>query len=325
VRRSLATIVLLLSIVYVKAQDPQFTQFYANKLYLAPSFAGATQQDRVALTYRNQWPELPGVFVSYACSYDHNFSNFNSGVGFLFMRDVAGSGDLSTTNLGIQYSYDFKVNNWWHIRPGIHFMYTQTGLDFNKLIWNDQISPSGTTPTIEQPTLTSKADVDFSTSLLVYSEQNWMGFTVDHLLKPRNSLYDSEEFVPLKVSVFGGTQIMRKGKLLNPIDETLSLAFLYRNQNRTNQLDLGLYWYKEPLVLGMWYRGIPLINREKRGDAIAFLLGYKIENFSVGYSYDFTISKLITSTGGAHEISLIYQFNTTRKKQKRHMVPCPEF
>jgi len=72
-----------------KAQDPQFTQFYANKLYLAPSFAGATQMDRVSTSYRNQWPSLPGVFVSYTFSYDHFFSNFHSGVGILIMRDVA--------------------------------------------------------------------------------------------------------------------------------------------------------------------------------------------------------------------------------------------
>ncbi|MCF8379375.1 MAG: type IX secretion system membrane protein PorP/SprF [Bacteroidales bacterium] len=45
----------------VSGQDPQFTQFYANKLYLAPSFAGAVQMDRVSSSYRNQWPSLPGV------------------------------------------------------------------------------------------------------------------------------------------------------------------------------------------------------------------------------------------------------------------------
>ena len=90
-------------------------------------------------------------------------------------------------------------------------------------------------------------------------------------------------------------------------------------------MDLGLYWYRNPLVFGFWYRGIPIFNEEKRGDAIAFLIGYKIEQFSIGYSYDFTISKLLTSTGGSHEISLIYEFTTTRKKKKMHMVPCPEF
>lgn len=311
---------------YLFGQDPQFTQFYANKLYLAPSFAGAVQQDRISLTYRNQWPSLPGTFVSYAFSYDHFFANFNSGVGFLVLRDLAGSGKLSTTNFGVQYSYDIKINNWWHIRPGIHFLYMQTGLDFDKLLWNDQISAGGTTSTTEQrPGLETKGDVDFSSSVLAYSDKHWFGLSVDHMLKPKNSLYGNDFTVPLKVSVFGGTQVIRKGRLLSPIDESLSIAFLFKNQDKISQLDLGLYWFKSPLMLGVWYRGIPLINKEKVGDAVAFLAGYKIEDFSIGYSYDFTISRLLSSTGGAHEISLMYLFKTSRNKKKRHMVPCPEF
>lgn len=324
-RRLINSISLIFIFLGASGQDVQFTQFYANKLYLAPSFAGAIQQDRISLSYRNQWPSLPGAFVSQTFSYDHYFDNFNSGVGFLVLNDVAGSGDLSTTNFGVLYSYNIQINNTWFVRPGIHLMYTQTGLDFNKLLWNDQISPSGTTPSIEQPTLNSQADIDFASSVLAYSDRHWFGLTVDHMLTPRNSLYDTENSVPLKVSVFGGTQVIRRGRLLNPIDETLSIAFLFKNQDRINQLDLGLYWFKEPLVLGIWYRGIPFINEEKRGDAVAALAGYKIENFSVGYSYDFTISKLLASTGGAHEISVIYEFKTTRQRKRHHMVPCPEF
>lgn len=320
------TIISFFSIVYVSAQDPQFTQFYANKLYLAPSFAGAVQQDRISLTYRNQWPSLPGTFVSYAFAYDHSFSSFNSGIGFLVLRDLAGSGNLSTTNFGVQYSYDIQINNWWHVRPGIHFLYTQTGLDFDKLLWNDQISVGGTTTTTEQrPGLETKGDVDFSASALAYSDKHWFGFSVDHMLKPKNSLYGNDYTVPLKVSLFGGTQVIRKGRLLSPIDESLSIAFLFKNQDKISQLDLGLYWFKSPLMLGLWYRGIPVINNEKVGDAVAFLAGYKIEDFSVGYSYDFTISRLLSSTGGAHEISLIYEFKTSRAKKKRRMIPCPEF
>jgi type IX secretion system PorP/SprF family membrane protein len=322
---SVIYIFILFTSALLTGQDVQFTQFYANKLYLAPSFAGAVQEDRVSLIYRNQWPQLPGAFVTYSFSYDHFFSSFNSGIGFLFLRDLAGSGELSTTDFGVQYSYDIKINNWWHVRPGIHFLYMQTGLNFDKLLWNDQISPSGNTPTIEQPTLNSKGDVDFASSVLAYSDRHWFGVTVDHMLKPKNSLYDTETSVPLKVSVFGGTQIFRKGRLLSPIAESLSMAFLFKTQDQYSQLDLGLYWYKEPIILGIWYRGIPFIGQEKVGDAVCFLTGYKIDKFSIGYSYDFTISKLLSSTGGAHEISLIYEFKTTRQKKRRHMVPCPEF
>jgi len=52
------------------AQDPQFTQFYANPLYLNPAFAGTARCPRVTMNYRNQWPVLTGTFVITSASYD---------------------------------------------------------------------------------------------------------------------------------------------------------------------------------------------------------------------------------------------------------------
>ncbi|MFO7933779.1 MAG: PorP/SprF family type IX secretion system membrane protein [Bacteroidales bacterium] len=313
-------------VLLVNGQDPQFTQFYANPLYLAPSFAGATQMDRVSAVYRNQWPELPGTFVTYSFSYDHFFENFNSGVGVLLLSDVAGTGDLSLTNVGVQYSYDITISKTFHLRPGIHFNYTQQGIDYYKLTWNDELTTGGTTGgTIEQPGEDRKSDVDFAASLLGYTDRIWGGFSVDHMLRPDYGLYYNEARWPLKITLFGGAQIVKRGRLLNPIDETLSLAFQFRHQWVYNQLDMGLYWYKAPLMMGFWYRGIPVISDDPRGDAIAFLIGYKMDQLRVGYSYDFTVSNLVSSTGGAHEVSITYEFKTTREKRKVRMIPCPEF
>ena len=149
--KKVALIIFVLGLFsWANGQDPQFTQFYANPLYLAPSFAGATEQDRISAAYRNQWPELlNGVFVTYSFSYDHFFENFNSGCGCLLMKDVAGTGELGITNAGLQYSYDIQVNQEFHLRPGIHFNYTQQGIDFSKLSWNDELANPGG-GTIEQ-------------------------------------------------------------------------------------------------------------------------------------------------------------------------------
>jgi len=325
VRKFFLGIFFLLIFNSLHGQDPQFTQFYANPLYLAPSFAGATQQDRVSMVYRNQWPELPGTFVTFTFAYDHFFESFNSGVGVLLLRDVAGSGNLSMTNAAVQYSYDIKINNWWHVRPGVQFIYTQQGIDYNQLIWNTMLTTTGTSTGTEAPPEETKADIDFGTSALVYSDRYWFGFSVDHLLTPNYGLWYENADWPMKFSVYGGAQIIHKGRLLSPIDESVSLAFYYRHQYIYNQVDLGLYWYKAPLMLGFWYRGIPLVGMDKRGDALAFLVGYKMDQIRVGYSYDFTISNLVSSTGGAHEISVVYEFKTTRKRLKKRMVPCPEF
>ena len=308
-------------------QDPTFSQFYANALYLSPSFAGATSEYRFALNYRNQWPAVPGVFHTYSISFDKALTNFNSGIGVLATYDVAGSGNLSTTNIGLIYSYDFNVNKEWHIRPGINFKFYYLGLDINKLIFNSQITGSGTSPSVTPPPFDNVADVDFATSALVYNERTWAGFTLDHLLKPKTSFYGNDATVPVKFNFYGGAQILKKTRLRQKMQEVLSVALNFQKQGKFYQSDLGLYYYKDPLIFGIWYRGIPFATSQV-GDAIIGLIGIKTSQLHIGYSYDFTISSLIGSTGGAHEISLVYEFNNLslgQLKKRIRAIPCPEF
>jgi type IX secretion system PorP/SprF family membrane protein len=215
----------------------------------------------------------------------------------------------------------------------MHLMYTQRSIDFNRLIWRDQMSVTGNAPSSgEVPPYTNVGDIDFSTSLLTFGDRFWAGFTVDHLLQPNQSLY-YEEFeeenrarVPIKYQVFGGTKHIVRETLLRPTPTVLQLAFLYKKQADFQQLDLGFYYHYNPVVLGIWYRGIPLINDFNINDAIILLIGLKTEKYNIGYSYDFTTSKLITSSGGSHEISVSYSFGKpAKKKHPKKMVPCPEF
>jgi hypothetical protein len=69
--KTILYLILLSFIIVIDSlgQDPTFSQFYANKLYLSPSFAGATEQYRLAMNYRNQWPAVPGVFNTYSISF----------------------------------------------------------------------------------------------------------------------------------------------------------------------------------------------------------------------------------------------------------------
>jgi type IX secretion system PorP/SprF family membrane protein len=317
---------LLVSISELSGQDPTFSQFYANPLYLAPSFAGATDEYRFSINYRNQWPAVPGVFHTYSIGFDRAMHNFNSGIGVLATYDVAGSGDLSTTNIGLLYSYDFNINREWHIRPGVNFKFNYLGLNVYKLIFNSQITGGGTTPPIAPPPFDKVADVDFATSALVYNDQIWAGITFDHLLTPKQSFYGEESNLPVKLNIFGGVRIIGQSRLRKKLVEALSVAGNFQKQGSFYQTDIGLYYYKDPLIFGLWYRGIPFMTSQA-GDAVIGLLGIKTKQLHIGYSYDFTISNLITSTGGAHELSIVYEFNSMKAgtRKKIRAIPCPEF
>jgi type IX secretion system PorP/SprF family membrane protein len=313
-------------------QDPQFSQFFSNPLYLAPSFAGLIADTRVTGNYRVQWPDLPKPFLTYSFALDHNFAEFSSGAGIFVMRDMAGTGSLTNSLISLQYAYEFSISKYWFVRPGLEFKYSERRLDFSALLWADQISATGNrNASSELPPFDNVGDIDFGTSVMAYSDRFWLGFGLDHLLKPNQSLYSYDGYdatagyVPLKYTLFGGTKIINKGRLLNPYDASLQLAALYRNQEGFNQMDVGLYWYNKPLVLGIWYRGMFKKGEKLSRDAIILLTGLKLDWINIGYSYDFTISRLIGSTHGAHEFSLSYAFNTKVQAKRMRSVPCPDF
>jgi len=325
---------LLFSFLFLEgnAQDPQFSQFYANSLYLNPGFTGNTTQMRFATTYRNQWPSIPGGFNSYTAGFDYNIEEASIGTGFLATYDQAGSGGLSFTEFSGLFATHLQFSRLIGFRPGIKVSYAQRSVNQSKLVFADQIARGGAASTLEQ-LQEGVSYVDFGVgAVLAHKEKYWAGFAVDHLTQPSYGLIDSEASLPLKLSIHGGWNFevnSSGGRRHRP--SNLRLIAHYKSQGKWDQLDIGGYYEDYPMVFGMWYRGIPGFKSYKAGysnnDAIVLLVGVKTKDWRIGYSYDITISKLMSNTGGSHEISIVYEYANKRKKRRRRrfMVPCAKF
>ena len=92
----------------IKAQDPAFSQFFANPLYLNPAMAGTNICPRISLNHRNQWPGIGKTYVTYSASYDQYVDKLGGGLGFAVAKDVAGAGNLNTTHISATYAYRLK-------------------------------------------------------------------------------------------------------------------------------------------------------------------------------------------------------------------------
>lgn len=338
--------IFILPVTHGISQISHYSQFYSSPMTIAPSFAGFTKSSRVSLNWRDQWPAIPGTFMTYSVGVDHFFPRANSGVGLMVYRDVAGNGNLALTEWGTQYSYRLtigqkrgNINNEWYLRPGIYFKYSQRSLDFEKLTFGDQLKYDGTVTggSIEPSPLPTKGYLDFSASLMAYTNLYWGGFAVDHLLRPNQSLTGLDSRLPLKLSVFGGAKILLRDRYSRRRNygkdpENVTFTAHYRIMGTNDQLDIGAYWQRDPLVLGAWFRGIPIVDKNKQKyesiDAIILLVGVKLKrSVKVGFSYDITISNLLSHTGGAFELSLIWEFdkNLDDFRAKHRIIPCPAF
>lgn len=314
------------------AQDPHFTQFYATPTYLSPAFAGTTVQNRFALQFRDQWPAIPGAFISYALAADQYLASLNSGIGIIALRDQAGSGALRTTSVAFQYAYEIRLKHKVYLRPALQFGFASRAVDYSKLVFNDQLARGGDVATYEHYDGKKTGYSDIGTGLLYFTPNMWLGFSVLHLNEPNQSLLENESRLPKQVNMHGGYRFkLRNGGMVRKNPQSVVAAFNYRAQAKFDQLDIGAYFERDPVFAGLWYRGLPVKSYRpgyQNNDAIALLAGFKAGDWRFGYSYDITISRLAMNSGGAHEITTILELADKRKKRsmaRRRVVPCAKF
>lgn len=338
---------LLLAVGVVNAQDPQYSQYYNAPLLLNPGFAGATAAHRIILNHRLQWPSLPQAYSTYALSYDLFRPELKSGFGFVFNTDKAGSAAYRNTLASVYYSYKLQVADKWVITPGLYFGYGYSSIDIEKLLFGDQLEfDNGGTPSLDPALLRlgSRSYFDTGVGFLMYSSKYWFGTSVYHLNQPNVSILEGDASLPMKWQIHAGARVPLNGAMrYNPNPQFLVFSINASKQGPIEQLITGVNYVVDPITVGVWYRGIPFRSTQQEppagsgipissinpsSDAVIFLMQLALSNFQFGYSFDFTLSSLSVDTGGAHEISLIYEFEIRRPrrvKRRNKLIPCPTF
>lgn len=299
----------------IKAQDPHFTQFYANPIYLNPAFAGSHRCPRIIFNYRNQWPNITGTFVTTSFSFDTRVEAVSGGLGIHFLNDKAGMGTMGITRFSGMYAYQLAVTREFSMAFGFQATYGQKKLDWSKLTFGDQIDPKygfiyNTNETKNQEVVSYP---DFSAGVLGFSKRFYAGFAVFHLAEPDEAFLYSNSPLPMKFTGHAGAVIPLDGRYGQ---SNISPNIIYQQQQDFRELNLGLYLTKGPIVGGLWYRN---------EDAVVALVGFQQDPVKMGYSYDITVSKLGIVTAGSHEISFQLLFKCRPRHKKFRTVSCPSF
>lgn len=332
----------------VTAQDPQFSQFYAAPLYLNPALAGSTNQARAGINYRNQWPAIDANFTTMAAFFDYYIEDYRSSIGAVITRDVEGLAGLQSISLALQYAYELEITKKLGFKPGFQAAVYNRNVNFGKLTFGDQYDQNGQLLNNQSAEIQSlgtsinKTFIDLSAGGVFYTRTAWLGVGAFHLNQPNQSITnDGKSPLPMKFSVHGGFKyylrpknVIGRGSGMSNAERSLSPALQYRHQGKFDQLDIGMYFTAEPIVLGLWYRGVPFknVNGYVNNESLVFLIGFvkrgAKDAINIGYSYDYTLSKLGPGAGGAHEFSLVYTWpmrNPRKPPRDKLIIPCPDF
>ncbi|MEX0968330.1 MAG: PorP/SprF family type IX secretion system membrane protein [Bacteroidia bacterium] len=315
------------------AQDPTFTQYWANPIYLNPAFAGVNGVTRVSMNHRNQWNYVPGQYVTSSASIDMKTCNWNNiGIGLLAWRDTEGEGLLNTSAASFVFNYMIQNEGKYQVSFGLQPTLTNKTLDWERLVFSDQLDPvfGVNRPSAgEAPAIDSRSFFDFSAGIMwrfftrtknrddLYSN---VGLAVNHIMQPNESILGEDSKLPLRLTAHAGTVIpisnYRAQKKIALVPHAKLEFQRFDNvglKNTISEFDAGFYIMREPVLFGLNYQSNTNFNF-KNGKAVSVVAGLKgvfsnSFNYMISYSYDINVAGLSRSNVGTHEIGLTLMFD----------------
>lgn len=335
-RKLLFTLVSFGALFCVKAQDPNFSQFFASPLTLNPALTGKFDGVfRVAGNYRNQWPTINNAFTTATISVDgsilkNSIPDYDQfGVGVMAFTDKSGNGVLQNNFIALSTAYHKALDEDGFHQIGLGFQgtYVSKFLDRRSLNFEDMLRSDGFTGLTGETFSGNEIKLSyFDLNLGVLyngttdgSNNFYLGASMYHVTRPKESFQQGNYLLQPRLTLQAGGMM--------PVGEFNAVHFSANHSRQANAVNTvigGAYMLNvnqdlsnpTNLYVGSWFRF---------GDALIPYVGLEFGNLHIGASYDVNTSSLKPASNmrGGAEISLIYIKKSSDPNARK--LNCPKF
>lgn len=292
----------------VNAQQlPQYTQWAFHQFANNPAHAGIKKCVDIHTLYRTQWVGFEGApksgFLSVSIPLNSKRKTFLSarhGTGFKFETDQIGQ--FSTNRINFAYAGHFNFDKYNRLSLGLYGGVAQTSYD------GSMATTTNPDPTISNQVSFAAPDASFGA--WYNSEKYFVGFVLDNLIPWRWPDIGDNSRHRVHAMMNAGYQFALSEKV-----SLMPLIMMRYTPRGPMSADLNLHMdYNNFIGFGLGYRNT---------DALMTFVSLKIrEQFSVVYSFDYTLSDIQIGAKNTHEISLRF---TTCKPERNRSISCPLF
>lgn len=294
-KRTFYTLLILITGVSLRAQqDPQFTQYMFNNLYLTPAYAGVDGVTQLTAFHRSQWAGYQSSFgdggapTTQMLSFTTPVYKLKGGFGAYVMNDQLGPENRLEIQTSYAYHLGIKDNKLSFavklgaISRGFRDIYRPTQTD-------DPNIPKGNDSQIRP---------DMGLGLFYRSEKYYAGFGVNHLNKAEFDFGTSDAR-----NAFENHMNITAGYFYEVnFDLKVNPSVLVKTDFNEYSFDLSLVAVLQDKMWG----GLSF----RQSEAANVLLGYsflKDKSLKLGYSIDVVVKDKEAKENFSHEMMLSYQ------------------
>jgi type IX secretion system PorP/SprF family membrane protein len=291
-------VAMLLPVLGLAQQLPQYSQYMLNDFVLNPAIAGRSDYWEVKSNNRYQWVGITDAPRTYILSLQGPLKNKNMGLGGTVFTDIVGP--TRRTGLNMAYAYHVKLNSKYKLSLGLDAGILQYAVDGSKILTHDAGDP------VMSPNYQSAIAPDLGAGAYFYSDKLYVSLGFPQLYNANLKFFNDQTTKnSLLASHFYGLAGYR---IKMGEDFTLEPMVLVKYVTPAPlQVDGGLrVSYQGKVWLGANYR---------TDDAVSAVVGYMFSQWLMfGYSYDYSITPLRKYNMGTHEVMLGMRFMPPKKK-----------
>jgi type IX secretion system PorP/SprF family membrane protein len=320
------------------AQDLHFSQFINSPLTTNPANTGFIPDGeyRFGVNYRNQWSSIMSMPYKTMSAFGdvqvmkNRFDNGWLGLGGVILKDVAGSGNLSSTKVYGSVAYHQMMGYSSLLSLGFNIGYANKQINTTNLKFPDQFDGKFFDNKLPTSVVLSNNNIGYLDMQVGMNyayfptEKIYLntGFSVHHINQPRESFFSSDQtdtrIAPRYIGFLNGSFMVDDQWIINP-------NAYYTQQAGASEMVLGLNAHynisgdgEYQLIGGLYYRS---------KDAIIPMIGLGYKDYDFSFTYDATISGLSSYNGtrGAFEFSLIKQGIFDHYNGNKRQSICPSF
>jgi len=289
-------LLLMLPILSFSQQMPHYSLYMMNDVVVNPSLISTKSENQIALMIRDQWTGFEGAPKTQSISY-YNINHTKFGRGISIVND--NTGPISMINGTLSGSYLIPIEHKNKLSVGLSANILQYKIDNSDIILedDDMIDPAmnngvvdkviGHSASIGVNYFSNKFNVGASIINVINSDLNLSNTGVENSLVNHYYLNSSYKF-----STSGGLDIVP--------------SIMFKKIGASSlQMDFNI---KTSINNTIW-GGLSF----RTNDAIIAMLGLNFSDYTLGYSYDITTTKMNIPSYGSHGIVMTYNIKEREK------------
>jgi len=265
-------------------QEPIFTHYMQSPISINPAIAGTVRNLNINLLSRLQWVGLEGAPKSFSLSAHTPWAAKKIGVGLNIMND--NTWPISNTHISGCYAYRLRVNDEITLSMGIKGGFTYYSASLTSL---HVINPDD--PEFLQNE--KKFYPNIGVGFYMYSQKFFAGISMPRLIQ---TAFDRQFDKNLRRPLY-----LMGGYNLNITEEWVFMPSALAGAMVGVPMSCDItaqFLYQGRFFFGTHYR---------IGDAMGLFFDMKVnKELSIGYAFDYSLSKLSKVNSGTHELMVTY-------------------